>query len=277
MTQSTSEAADPADNETLAPASRGRPRFGRAFQVAGVAGFVVCLVLVLGVWLGRAWAVTQVDGVVGSLDAGLMRAGAAATEASGEIDKVAAGMGDVASVADQAANGSITVPPEVSQAIGTRLSAAADRYRSFRAAYGNLREQVVSVVDTLQSIDRFIPGISVPQGPIDALANLDERVQALDSSVTELVTLANGAGTGRDAAAQLASQAADTQATLTDASSLVQSVTDTTDALQREVNDAGSTANLLFTIIAIVFTLVILYVAALNVALWALGGRWRSG
>jgi hypothetical protein len=252
-----------------------RTRLGRAAQVAGVIGLIVCVVLVLGVWFARGWASGRVNDLVGSVDQGLARAGAAATLASGQIDRIVADMGTVADAADKVAVGPAATP-EFVQALGARLSAAADRYREFRSAYGNLREQAVSVIDTLNRVDRFVPGVSIPQGPIDALASLDARIQDLDASVSAVVTAANAAGNVSETAGVVSAKAKAIEVTLTATSDLVTRVSDATDSLRTDVANFGQTLNNLLLLIAVFITLIIVYVGALNVAVWALGGHWRS-
>ncbi len=252
-----------------------RSRLGRAAQVAGVIGLIVCIVLVLGVWFARGWASGRVNDLVGSVDQGLGRAGAAATLASSQIDRIVADMGTVADAADKVAV-EPTASPEFVRALGARLSAAADRYREFRSAYGNLREQAVSVIDTLNRVDRFVPGVSVPQGPIDALASLDARIQDLDASVSAVVTAANAAGNVSQTAGVVSAKAKAVEVTLRATSNLVTRVSDATDSLRADVADFGQTLNNLLLLITGFITLILVYVGALNVAMWALGGHWRS-
>jgi hypothetical protein len=277
MTESTPdvvEAASPADPQ--ASVSPERPKLGRSLQVVGVMGLIASLLIIVVIWLARGWAVGQVDSVVDTLDTGLARAATVATTAADRIDTTAQGVGEFADVASGAASAGPSLPTAVGEAIGTRLSAVADRYRSFRSTYGDLRERVVSAIDTLQSIERFVPMLSVPQEPIDALAAIDEKVQELDATVTDLVSTVGSGSLTSDTAAELASKANDAEAALTASSTRVRSVTGTIDTLQADVANAGSTASSVLTIVALVITVLAAYIAALHVALWVLGGRLRA-
>lgn len=276
MTESTTQPVEPVAPTTGTPTSDQprRPQLGRTLQVVGVAGFIASLLIIAVIWLARGWAVGQVDGLVSKVDGVLLRADTAVTTAADKIDTSAQGVGEFADTI-----GSTTSTPVRSliiDAVSNRLSPAADRYREFRSAYGDLRGQIVSAIDTLQGIDRFVPMFSVPQGPIDALATVDQAVQELDSKVTELVSLASSGGETSEAATRLASQAHDVEATLTSVAAKVRSVTDTVDGLRAEAADLGSTVSQVLTISTLALTLLTAYILALHVALWVLGRRLRT-
>jgi hypothetical protein len=264
----------PAEPERPAPPSR--PKLGRSLQVAGVMGLIASLLIIVVIWLARGWAVGQVDDVVNTLDSGLARAATAATTAADRIDSTAQRAGEFAVVASQAADAGPNISSAIVEAVSARLSAVADRYRSFRSSYGELRERVVSAIDTLQGLERFVPMLSVPQEPIDALASIDQQIQEIDSKVTDLVSAVGSGGVTSSAAADLASRANDAQAALTAASTKVRSVTGTIDTLKADVANAGSTASSVLTIVALVITVLAAYIAALHAALWVLGRRLRS-
>jgi len=276
MTQTTPDVPDTAApaTEPTAPTTAARPRLGRTLQIVGVAGFIATLLIIAVIWLARGWAVGQVDGVVSRVDGVLLRADTAVTKAADRIDTTAQGVGEFADTVGNTTSG--PVRSLIIDAVSTRLSPAADRYREFRSAYGDMRAQVVSAIDTLQGIDRFIPAFSVPQGPIDALATVDQAVQDLDSMVTDLVSLASSGGETSEAATRLASRAQDVQATLTGVSGEVRSVSGTIDGLRADAADLGSTASQILTISALALTLLTAYVLALHIALWVLGHRLRT-
>ncbi len=278
MTQSTIESADQTDpgTEASVPAPVGRPRTGRSLQVVAVTGFIASVLIIVVIWLARGWAVGQVENVADTIDNGLARATVVASTAADRIDGTAQRVGQFADVATRAADAGPNVSGAIVEAVTTRLSDVADRYRSFRSSYGELRERVVSAVDTLQGIERFVPILSVPQEPIDALASIDTKVQEIDSKVTDLVSQVSSGNLSSGAIAGLATKANDAEAALTEASSRVRSVTGTIDTLQANVADASSTASLMFTIVALVITILAGYIAALHVALWVLGRRLRA-
>jgi methyl-accepting chemotaxis protein len=273
MSGPTTAGADAAPEVPPRPRRR-RARLGLPAQILSIAGVVVSLVLVLAVWWARGLTVNSVDSIASSMDQGLALAGVAANRAADQVDSVAGGLDTLATkAADVAASPNATA--DDLQGLTARLSSVADRYREFRAGYGDLREKAVSTIDTLTRLDRFVPGVSVPQGPIDALAALDERVRGLDSTISSLVGAVDRAGSVSSTAGSVATQAAAASATLTQASTSVRSISDSTDSLRTDVSNLRSGVTLLLTIVAIVLTILLAYIALLHVALWTVGRGWR--
>jgi multidrug resistance efflux pump len=77
--------------------------------------------------------------------------------------------------------------PALGNALSERLSGVSERYLELRTTYASARENIVSAVQRLQMLDRLVPGIEIPQGPIDALSALDARVQELDASLSGII------------------------------------------------------------------------------------------
>ena len=196
VTPSDEPAATPIDVRAPGPASapvpaparpgKGRRATGILGQVVGIVGVVVCLALIVGVLLGRGWATDTVNDVAGSLDAAIARVDPVLATATGSIDALAGRAGEVATAAEAIA-GDPNATPQALQGVLDRLGAVSAGYLELRGTYGGAREQVVSALDRLALIDRFVPGISVPQAPIDALASLDGSIRALDGRVMALI------------------------------------------------------------------------------------------
>jgi hypothetical protein len=155
-------------------------------QVVGIAGIVVCLALAVGVLLGRGWAVDQVTSVSATIDENLAKGvpllDSASTKVSDVQEQVAA-----LEAAAVAVTGNPNPAPALANALSERLSGVSERYLELRTTYATARENIVSAVQRLQMLDRLVPGIEIPQGPIDALAALDERVQELDASLSGII------------------------------------------------------------------------------------------
>lgn len=157
-----------------------------AGQVVGVVGIVVCLLLAVGVLLGRGWAMDEVSSTAATIDESLARGepllDSAATKVADVQEQVAA-----LEAAAVAVTGNPNPAPALANALSERLSGVSERYLELRTTYASARENIVSAVQRLQMLDRLVPGIEIPQGPIDALAELDARVQELDASLSGII------------------------------------------------------------------------------------------
>ncbi len=200
------------------PPPPGRRRdhvLGTAGQVVGVVGIVVCLLLAVGVVLGRGWAVGTMDDVAAAVDAQIAKADPLLTQASVKVGEIS---GRVSTVADLAAGIAADPSPggAVADTLRSALASVSDRYQALRSNYVDLRESVQSVVDRLQTLDRLVPGFTIPQGPVDALAALDARLKEFDAKVTSLITIEPGQGPVNKAAAAIAQAAGEIDARITD-------------------------------------------------------------
>ena len=191
----TTAAASPTPTAPAVPAAQAAPatpppaggsKLAIVGQVVGIAGIVVCLALAVGVLLGRGWAVDQVTSVSATIDEtlaeGVPLLDSASTKVSDVQEQVVA-----LEAAAIAVTGNPNPAPALANALSERLSGVSERYLELRTTYASARENIVSAVQRLQMLDRLVPGIEIPQGPIDALTALDERVQELDASLSGII------------------------------------------------------------------------------------------
>jgi hypothetical protein len=250
--------AEPVQQE---PGTRRRAA-GLAGQTAGVVGIVVSLALVVGVILGRGWLVDQVDQLAGTVDSAIGRAVTLVDTADAKATEV----GDQATAAVDAAEAVIAdraASSELLQGLLAKVNGLSERYLSLRTAYAGLREDV----------DQLIPGFSVPQGPIDTLTAIDDRVQELDAAVMQLIS----AGSDRvDEAAQ----------TIADRSRLIDQAIggfqERLDALrgrlvglQADVAAFADTVRTVITVGTLIIVLLLLYIAFLHLVLYRAGRGYR--
>jgi len=258
-----------------APLRKRRDRvLGTAGQVVGVVGIVVCLLLVVGMVVGRSWAVGTVDDVTAAVDAQIAKADPLLTQASAKVGEIS---GRVGAVADIAAGIAANPSPggSVADTLRAGLASVSDRYQTLRANYADVRETVVSMVDRLQTLGRIVPGVSIPQGPIDALSALDARLQAFDAKVTGLITIDPGNGPVNQAAAAIASAVSDVNTKLTDLQGGIGDVQDRVSTLRTRLSDAASTIKLAITLGAFGSVLLFLYLAFLHWVLFRHSGEIR--
>ena len=263
------------DDPKPAP-SVGRPRKAASVggQALAVAGIVVCVVLGALVILARGWAVDQVDAVGASIDAGLARGIPALQAAGSRVQEVGTRVQEVADAAAAVAT-SDAVAPEVAQAFSGRLSGISERYLPVRAGYADARSDLVSALDRVQTVQRFVPGLSVPQGPIDALSSLDQAVRAADERITGILA-ANQAGTAiRETAQRVADAAPGVQTALDDVSTRLANAENRLNEARADVTSTMDRITSLITIVTLAFLALLAYVAALHVVLLRAAGGMR--
>jgi hypothetical protein len=236
-------------------------------QVLGVAGVVVCIALAILVIFGRGWAVDQVNAVAANIDDALAKATPLLERVDERSAEVSAAMTAVAETASRVGEAAGTSSAAV-QELSSRLSGLSDRYLPLRAAYADAHANVVSVIDRLQALDRLVPGISIPQGPIDALAALDERVRALDGAVMAILQANQGTGAVAEAARVVEERAADVAATITDLETLVGTTTARLEQARADVASAADSITAAITLLSLVIVLLLAYVAFLHVVLF---------
>lgn len=257
--------------------SVGKPRKAASVggEVVAVIGIGVCIVLAIVVLLARGWAVDQVDAVGESIDAGLARGIPALQAADDRVAQLGSTVQEVSDAAPAVATSEAVAAPAVAQALSTRLSSLSERYTPIRAAYADAHSSLVSALDRVQTITRFLPGVTVPQAPIDALSRVDEAIRAVDERITAVLE-ANRAGTAiRESAQRVADAAPAVQTALDDVSTRF---ADAEARLNEARADVTSTMDRIRTAITIVTLLVLallVYIAALHVVLLRFSGGLR--
>jgi hypothetical protein len=257
-----------------AAASTGRRnrRLGLVAQVAGVIGIVLCLVLAVGVLVGRGWAMDTVSEIATGIDARAARAVPLLDTASQKVSEVS---GRVGAVADGANALAARPNPsnELLQGLTGAIGNVKDRYLELRATYGQFRDTAATALDRLQVLDRLIPGSQIPQGPADALAKLDAGVSELDAKIMGLAIPESGP---IDAAATaIATKAGEVQAKL---DGLVGVIDDAQTQLAEVRSHLASTADTISSVISIgsiVVILLLLYFALLHWVLFRTGRQLR--
>jgi hypothetical protein len=257
-------AAPPAPAQTRAGRRRATGTVG---QVAGVAGIVVSLLLVVVVIVGRGWAIDQVTSVAATVDGAVAKALPIVDTAQAKITDVETRVGEAATAAEAiAANPNAT--PALLQGVLQRINDVSGSYMELRNGYAGFREQVMSALARLQAIDRIVPGIDIPQGPVDALTTLDERIQGLDAQVMGLLSITENLDVINTAAGTIAEKARSVETllgTITDALTRVE--TGLTN-LQAEIASTSATITNLITIVSVVLVLLLLYIVLLHVVLF---------
>ena len=244
-------------------------------QVVAVIGIGVCILLAIVVLLARGWAVDQVDSIATSIDDALARGIPALQAANDRVTQMGSTVGEVADAATTVATSDAVVAPAVAQALSTRLSSLSERYTPIRAAYADAHSELVSALDRVQTITRFLPGVTVPQAPIDALSRVDEAVRAVDERITAILE-ANRAGTAiRESAQRVADAAPAVQTALDNVSTRFVEAQARLNNARADVTHRFDRIATVITIVALLVIALLVYIAALHVVLLRASGGLR--
>ena len=263
-------AADP-----VGPRRRKRDRaLGTAGQVIGIAGIVVCLLLIVGVVFARGWAVTTVDDVSSTIDTQIAKVLPLLDTAQSTVGEVS---GRVSTVADIAAAIAADPSPggDLADGLRTAIAGVNERYQGLREGYAGVRESVFSVVDRLQTLDQLIPGLSIPQGPIDALTTFDMRLQEFDSKVNDLLTIEPGSGPVNEAAGRISQAANGLDTRLAEVEMSIGEVETKVGALRTDLANVTGTIDAAITAVTISIVLLLLWIALLHWVLFRHSGEIR--
>jgi hypothetical protein len=242
-------------------------------QAVGALGAIIGVVLVVVVLLGRGRAADRLDEIAAKVDAGIAKGIPLLAAARERVEGATAVVGAVGTNVEARADSS-DAAAEVNEALQKSAAELSDRYLGMRARYAEAREHVVAALERLNTIDLMLPAISVPTGPVEALASLDERVRVLDTNLMGLIKDLPDADSGPVATAVQEKVGRVKAALLAVASGLG----DTGDRLQGMRTNTAAHANrvhTLITVTAIVVILALLYSALLHWVLYHAGRRKR--
>jgi flagellin-like hook-associated protein FlgL len=269
-------AATPAAQPAVAAAKAGGGHrgLGLAAQVVGVIGIVLCLVLAVGVIVGRGWATDTVSQVSTSIDSQVARAVPLLDTASGKVSEVSGRVGALADAATALA-GRPNPSNEVLQGLMGALTNVSDRYLELRAKYGELKATVTSALDRLQMLDRLIPGFSIPQGPVDALANLDAAVTDLDAKIMGIAGAIPETGPIDAAATAVATKATEVKGKLDGLVGVIDDAQTRLTDLRAKLASTTDTIRTAISIGSLGLVLLLLYFAFLHWVLFRTGRQMR--
>ena len=253
----------PAPTGVKPQAGKSRRATGVVGQAVGIIGIVVSLALIVGVLYVRGWATDAVTGVAADVDAAIARTEPMLERAAVAVDEVTVRVGDVATAAEAVAVDP-NATPAVLQGVLDRLAALSERYTEFRGTYAGAREQIVSILDRLALLDRLVPGFDVPEGPVDALAGLDETARALDAQIMGLIDAGLAVQGVNATATAIADKARQVEAGLAQIAAGIDEVEVRLDELRAEVDSIAGTVNTVITILCVALVLLLAYMALLH-------------
>ena len=250
-------------------------RWGFVAQVVAMAGILLCIGVLVAIWLGRGVVQGGLDDVNATVDRGFQRGIDATTAVSDRIDAATAQLEGIVTDARALAESRRQEPGPLI-ALQQRLGDLADGYRTLRIRYAEVRENVLEAMASVQRITRIVPGVSVPEGPGEALAAVDARLQDLDERITDLWPRAGEEPPVGEEASRAASAAAAIREAVDGASAAVQGLSSRLESAQARATDGIDRVGGLVVIGALAASLVFVWVLLLNVALWWLGHLYRE-
>jgi hypothetical protein len=259
---------------TASTSSPGRSRRALFAKVAGLAGIVICAVLIVVVWLLHGQVRAVVDDLAADVTNGFDRAIAATAVVSDRLESTATNVGKISVDAKEVAGAS---SPSANRMAGIqdRLAQVADRYRDVRARYVDARENVASAAATLRNLARIVPGVTLPDVPGKPLDTLDAKLQDLDASLTAALSSVKASTPRADAAKALATQTAKVKTAVTAASDAVGAATRRLEATKANALGAIDTIRTIMILGSTALSVLFLWVLLLNVALYLLGRAWQ--
>lgn len=256
------------DQQPATPSvSTSRRVAGIGGQVLGVLGIVVCIALAVGVLLGRGWAVDEVDAVAAGVDAQLARVPPLLADADAAVTNVQDKVTVVSDAATAVADAP-SVAPALSEALSTAVSGVSERYLPLRASYAEMHANVTSALDRLALVDRLVPAISIPTGPVEAVAELDAKIRELDASIMAVLDTTSRPTPIRDTASAVAAKTSDIVTRLDDLHGRIDNVETKLAETQAKVASTADTVSTAITGLSLVLVLLLLYGAFLHVVLF---------
>lgn len=252
-----------------------RPKLGVLAIVVGILGLIVSLVGIGGAVAGRSWAGDRLDGLADAARSGLEKAVTVSDEALTALQNGADEVATIAASASTLAQ-STTVADTAVAALQERLAPLSQKYTDLRDRVVVFQEKANSVIDTVQRLDRLIPGLELPSGPTDLMQGVGDRLSQLDEAITGLQARAATRTDSKETANVIAVSAGRLTDGITKATEVVQQIQGRLVEMQGRVDKAADRLDLYVTAGAAIFGLFWLWIAILNLALVALGRRWRA-
>ena len=250
-----------------ASATRQRRALGLTGQGAGVVGIVVSVLLIVAVLFARGWAVDAVSGISTRIDTNLAKGvpllEAASTKVADVSSRVSAVSDAASKVAAVAAPGTALV-----DRLSGELSGLSEKYLALRADYANAHAAITTTLDQLKTLDALVPFIEIPQGPVDALGALDDRIKQLDDTVMGVLGANPGSGIVATAAGAIADKLTGLEGRLAEVSSKIQDANTRLQNVRTEVASTADTVTTGINIVAILMIIGLVYLVALHVVLY---------
>jgi hypothetical protein len=233
-------------------------------QLLGFVGLLACIVLAIGILLGRTWiglavgdGFTTVGTTISDGLASIDDARARLTDGGGRLDELISQLGPLPA----------TSP--IPAAVAARVTEVVDAAAPARDRFVDARSQAQAAVRFLQLAGRVAPGNELPTGVSTALANADERLARIDGALLRL------RGAARATAGDVAAAANAMRDAVTRAADAATSLRDEVDALRTRVVGVQASIDRVLWLGTAALLVIVGYVALLNLLVIWLTRRAR--
>lgn len=252
-----------------------RPTLGLVAMIGGVVGALVCVLAIVVLVSGRTWVQERVDVLQSGALQALEQAVTVGDQAIAGLESGAQTIDDIKTQAESlAANPALD---EVAlNALQTKLAPLAERYNGARERYVTLREKATNLLDTVQRLERLVPGLDLPQGPNDLVNTIDEKLTDLDQAVNDLSGRASERTGATATATAIAAAATRLETGIENATQLATNIKTNIEEMKGSVEGVVDHVGLWLTYGTIVGVILFIWILLLNLALFALGRRWRA-
>jgi hypothetical protein len=236
----------------------------RVVQLLGFAGLLVCIVLAIGILLGRTWIGIAVGDGFSTVDTTI-------SEGLASIDDATTRLSEGGETLDAlvAQLGPLPATSPIPAAVAARITEVVDAAAPARDRYVEARSQAEAAVRYLELAGRVAPDVEIPTGVSTALATADERLAGID---TALVTLRSAA---RATAGDVAAAATAMREAVTRAVDAGTSLRAEVDRLRTRIGDVHASIDRVLWLGAGALLAIVGYVALLNLLVIWLARRGR--
>lgn len=252
-----------------------RPTLGLVAMIAGALGALVCVLAIVVLVSGRTWVQERVDVLQGSAAQTLEQAVAVGDQAIEGLQSASQTVTEIKTQAESlAANPALD---EVAlNALQQRLAPLTERYGNLRERYVTFREKATSFGDTVRRLERLIPGLDLPEAPGDLVNTIDEVLTGLDQAANDISSRAAERTGGSATATAIAAAATQLEQGLANATTLATNIRTNVEEMKGSVAGVSDHVGLWLTYGTVAGVLLFIWILVLNLALIALGRRWRA-
>ena len=154
--------------------------------IVGVVGFVACLLLIPGIWVGRSVALQWVTELTSAVSVPLQQVENGSAEFQDRITALQQGLNQVAGEAGGAAARASVESQLADRLLDTLDQTINPAYVRVREAYVALRERLASATQAANRLQRLVPGSNLPTLPLEDFANIDRQLQDMDATLRGL-------------------------------------------------------------------------------------------
>ncbi|HET8784575.1 MAG TPA: hypothetical protein VFM38_03005 [Candidatus Limnocylindrales bacterium] len=236
----------------------------RVIQLLGLAGLLACIVLAIGILLGRTWIGVAVGDGFGTVDATI-------SDGLASIDDATSRLTEGGNRLDQlvAQLGPLPATSPIPAAVAARISEVVDAAAPARDRYVEARSQAEAAVRYLELARRLAPDVQIPTGVSTALGNADQRLAGIDGALVALRSAA------RATAGDVAAAAGTMREAVTRAAEAATSLRSEVDRLRSRIIDVHASIDRVLWLGTAALLAVVGYVALLNLLLIWLARRGR--